>query len=39
MSEANNIEMAIYLQDQPGNLVTKLKTVLDTLVELSDSPE
>ena len=39
MSEPNNIEMAICLQDQPGNLVIKLKTVLDTLVELADSPE
>ena len=38
MSEPD-VEMVIYLQDQLDNLVTKLKTVLDTLVELSDSPE
>ena len=39
MSEPKNAEMVICLQDQLDNLVTKLKTVLDTLVELSDSPE
>ena len=31
--------MVISLQDQLDNLVTKLKTVLDILVELSDRPE
>ena len=39
MSEPHNVEMVICLQDQVDNLVTKLKTVLDTLAELSDSPE
>ena len=39
MSEPKNAETVICLQDQLDNLVTKLKTVLDTLVELSDSPE
>ena len=39
MSEPNNVEMVICLQNQLDNLVANLKTVLDTLVELSDSPE
>ena len=39
MSELDNVEMVICLQDQLGNLVAKLKTVLDTLVELPDSPK
>ena len=39
VSEFDNVEMVIYLQHQLENLVTKLKTVLDTLVELSDSPK
>ena len=39
MSEADNVEMVICLQDQLDNLVAKLKTVLDTLVELPESPE
>ena len=39
MPEPDNVEMLICLQDQLVNLVTKLKTVLDTLVELSDSLE
>ena len=39
VSEPDNVEMVIFLQDQLDNLVTKLKTVLDTLVELSDSPK
>ena len=39
MSELDNVEMVICLQDQLGNLVAKLKTVLDTLVELLDSPK
>ena len=39
MSEADNVEMVICLQDQLDNLVAKLKTVLDTLVEFSDLPE
>ena len=30
MSELNNVEMIIYLQDRLDNLVTKLKTVLNT---------
>ena len=39
MSEPDNVEMVIRLQDQLNNLVTKLKTILDTSVELSHSPE
>ena len=39
MSEPDNVETVICLQDQLDNLVAKLKTVLDTLVELSDSSE
>ena len=39
MSEPHNIEIVICLQDQLDSLVTKLKTVLDTLAELLDSPE
>ena len=39
MSEADNVGMAICLQDQLDNLVAKVKTVLDTLVEFSDLPE
>ena len=39
MSELDNVEMVICLRDQLGNLVAKLKTVLDTLVELPDSPK
>ena len=39
MSEPDNVEMVIRLRDQLGNLVRKLKTVLDTLVELSDSAQ
>ena len=38
MFEPDNVEMVICLQDQLDNLVTKLKTVLDILTELSDSP-
>ena len=39
MSEPDSVELVIGLQDPLDNLVTKFKTVLDTLVELSDSPE
>ena len=39
MPEPDNVEMVICLQDQLDNLVAKLMTVLDTLVELSDLPE
>ena len=39
MSEPDNVEMVICLRDQLDNLVAKLKTVIDALVELSDSPE
>ena len=35
----DNVEMVIFLQDQLDSLVTQLKTVIDTLVELSDSHE
>ena len=38
MSEPH-VEMVRSWQDQLDNSVTKLKAVLDTLVELSDSPE
>ena len=39
MPEPDNVEMVICLQDQLENWVAKLKTVFDTLVELSYSPE
>ena len=39
LPEPDNVEMVICLQDQLDNLVAKLMTVLDTLVELSDLPE
>ena len=32
MSEPDNVEMVLSLQDQLNNLVTKLKTILDTSV-------
>ena len=39
MSEPDNVEMVTSLQDELDNLVTKLNIVLDTLVELPNSPE
>ena len=39
MSEPDNVEMVTCLQNHLDNLVGNLKTVLDTLVELSDSLE
>ena len=39
MSEPDNVEMVICLQDQLDNLVTQSKTVLETLLELTNSPE
>ena len=39
MYEPDNLEMVKSLHDQLDSLVTKLNTVLDISIELSDSPK